>query len=260
MERAITYWWLPDKCEMYEAALSRYTERLISQHRSGTIIIAREIGWARKVRKTILEARQKSEDEGDDVEVSLYDKDWAKIHSLSARYLSWQRQLLAEGLRVSVPEAMEPEQQQINIATAAIQAFEKMEVPRGDIIKFDFYTEPMTDKPTQAQSFTIETFNNFNGQFVGFNNGTVNQSTEIEVSIGKISEAINEAEISNEVKQEYLADLVSVNAQIKGRNPDKGFVENTLGKVRTAIGVGGDLATIAALVLPHLDKLQLLIK
>lgn len=174
--------------------------------------------------------------------------------------MNWQRQLLTEGLKVNIPEAMEPEQRQVEIATEAIQRFEKMGIPRGDIIKIEFYTEPMTDKLIQAQSFTIETFNNFNGQFVGINNGTVNQSNDTEIAIGKISEAINEAEVSSDVKQEYLADLVSVNAQVKGGKPDKSFIEKTLGKIRTAIGVGGDLATIAALVVPHLDKLQHLIK
>lgn len=260
MEMTTTYWWLPDKCEMYEAVLVHYIDRLKSQHRSGTTSIAIELGWANKVRKIIAEARERSEDEGDDVEVSLYGKDWAKLHSLTARYLSWQRQLLTEGLRVNVPEAMEPEQEQIRISTEALQAFEKMGIPRGDTINIEFYIEPMTDKPTQSQSFTIETFNNFNGQFVGFNNGTVNQNNDIEVSIGKISEAINEAGIPNEAKQEYLADLVSVNAQIKGGNPDKNFVGKALDKIRSAINTGGDLATIATLVLPHLDKLQHLIK
>lgn len=241
-------------------ALNRYIFKLNELSNSGTKIINDEIELAKSLSEKLERAILDCQDDGDVLELSMLGKYWGKIHALCTRFLSWKRQIVREQVEKTIPEALEPELQEIEDANYLNGIFEKCKVPIGDIIPVEFYGENMKNEP-KAQTFRIDTFNNFNGQFVGINNGgTVTQSNQIEISIGKISDAINTSEVSDDIKQEYLADLVAVNAQLNGGKPDKGFVEKALGKLRGAIGVGGDLATITALVLPHLDKLQHLIK
>lgn len=249
--------WYPETVRVFIGALQRYHLKLTEQSNGTTITINKECEHTKEVTDILSHSITGAQDDGDTVGITMLGKDWALVHQLTQQFLSWKGQVLRES--TAIPEALEYERGEIETARHALQVFEQMKIPRGKPIQVEFYGERVDNTPLSGNIVNIGTLNNINGQFVGVNSGTVNQSNEIEVELSKISEAITKSEISDDVRREYLADLVSINAQLAGGRPDQSFVKSAMGKLRAAIGLGGDLATLATVMLPHLDKLQHLV-
>lgn len=250
--------WYPGTVRIFIGALQRYHSKLTEYSTRTTTTINTEREHARAITDILSRAITGIQDDGDMVEITILGKDWALIHQLTQQFLSWKGQVLRES--TAIPEALEFEKEEIETARHALQVFEQMKIPRGNPIPVEFYGERVDNTAIGGNVVNIGTLNNINGQFVGINTGTVNQSNEVEMELSKISEAITDSQISDDVKREYLADLVSINAQLAGGNADQSFVKNAVEKLKVALSVGGDLVTIATFVLPHLDKLQHLIK
>gem|GEM_PF-4696199 len=252
-----SYYWKPDSCELFRKALSRYIDRLKPLAREDRTKINNEIERAQAISDLIQKQARESADKGDEIAVSLLGKDWALVHSLLARYSSWKSQLLRES--TEIPEAQEPDKEELEEVRRLQQVFEKMEVPRGEVIGVEFYTSPeKKDNSTAQQIINIGTMN---GQFVGINHGTVNQENEIEITLKNLSDEISKSEAPQEVKKEALADVLTLNAQIAGGKPDKGIMKNTLDKLtkilKGGLTYGASAAQIYQVAIqPHLSSIQ----
>lgn len=100
------------------------------------------------------------------------------------------------------------------------------------------------------------TIGNLYGQFATVNNGTMiqnNANQEVMEALNSLTKIIAESKVDDEVKQDMLGDIQTIQSQVTKKNPNRQILEIAFNglQVITHIAI---LASIS--VIPYLDKIQ----
>lgn len=254
-EMTVNLRWRVSTLKFFMTAIVRYIELLTPYEGKGNSKINEELSDWSSIVLAVEDKIKEGTGDYDSLDFGLYGKNYGKLYDLLWKYRNYKEQLLKEKQKtIFVEAALEGEEAELADMdrVLAIDVWEKF--TRHHALVPNFITaqvQPTTKDPIIKQQITI---GHLYGQFAGINNGTMvqNENQGVMQALTELTKIVAEGNIDNDLKQNMLGDIQTIQAQVTKKSPSKGILETSF----TGLQVLADIGTIASTVAPHLDKIQ----
>lgn len=239
--------WSYENLALFNKVILRYIQLLQPLRADGNTAVFQELEEWMKIRRLVNAAMHEAKTEGTGG-VSVLAKHYGKLFDMIWKYYGWKKQELDERKRkIAIEAAHEGALKELEFINQVLSHSVWEQFTRHHTLIDTFYTPQEEPKP-QSAGLQI-TIHNLYGQFAAINNGSMVQNNNSEAlgALKEITDALIKSDLPDNDKEEALADVETVQAQLKKKTPNKAILDAGM----VALQVAANAAQIYQAVEPH---------